>query len=186
MSRSGPMLSVLHWLKAFELGVEVAWKNPSTTVSVRGGWRNIPLETRRACETSPFRGWSQTEAGFNIVESLRAQGFLKRMALRGEVLERGVDPSLLASLREAEGNYNTLRAQWLAIGLTAAVRLLDPDTLVLGGGAILGCPGYRALTLESLHNTCPPAYLQGCTIHPPHLGPWSGSVGAALLAGRGL
>ena len=73
-------------------------------------------------------------------------------------------------------------ARWLAIGLTTAIQVLNPDTLVLGGGVMNGCPGYRSLTLEHLHNTCPPALLSPTRIVPPKLGDLSGAIGAALLA----
>jgi glucokinase len=91
-----------------------------------------------------------------------------------EVAWRNGDPDARALYEEA--------ARWLAIGLGTAIQVLNPDTLVLGGGVMGACPGYRSLALEALHQDCPSAMLHPCHLVPPKLGRLSGAMGAALLA----
>ncbi len=82
-------------------------------------------------------------------------------------------------------------ARWVAIGLTNLVFTLDPDTIVLGGGAIglpeeapeLIDPIRRHLALEfagSQHHRAIPPILSA------RLGPLAGAIGAAQLALEGL
>ena len=73
-------------------------------------------------------------------------------------------------------------ADRLGQALTIGIQLLDPEVVVLGGGALDAAPNYRDLALAALRRRCPPAMLEGTPVVPAALGPLAGALGSALLA----
>ena len=91
--------------------------------------------------------------------------------------ERAVrgDPDALAAAREA--------GEALGLGLATLVNLLNPEALVLGGGA-LDLPGYREAALETAELWSLPDSWRVCTVRPVRAGEAVVALGAAREAAR--
>lgn len=93
------------------------------------------------------------------------------------VHERAVrgDPEALAAAREA--------GEALGLGLAILVNLLNPELLVLGGGA-LELPGYREAALETAERWSLPDSWRVCAVRPVRAGEAVVALGAAREATR--
>ena len=111
------------------------------------------------------------------LDDLAAGGQLtRRLGTDGAGLYRraaGGDPEVLAAVREAGGA--------LGLGLATLVNLLNPDLLVLGGGAF-DLPVYHEAALESAERYSLTDPWQVCTVRTAHAGAEVVARGAAREA----
>ncbi len=73
-------------------------------------------------------------------------------------------------------------ADYLGVALAAAVNLLNPGTLVLGGGVARAWPPLVPRALERMKESALPPALASLETREASLGPWAGAIGAAALA----
>lgn len=125
-------------------------------------------------------------------------GFQRRFA---EALGRGVrsrlaeltgaEPARLTApmvAEAAEGGDELARALWadaaryLGMALANYVTLLNPDTLILGGGVIDSSPGLGETVARAVRNLTTILARGVLRIDRAHLGDWSGTIGVADLA----
>jgi predicted NBD/HSP70 family sugar kinase len=106
----------------------------------------------------------QLAGGAALAQRLGTDGVgLRAQAERGE-------PEALAAIRNA--------GEALGLGLAAVVNLLDPELLVLGGGAC-ELPGYQQAALASAERHSLPELWHACTIRPVRAGEAVAALGAA-------
>ena len=107
--------------------------------------------------------------GEAIVRRLGTDGAgLSEMAARG-------DPEALAAVREA--------GEAFGLGLATLVNLLNPELLVLGGGAFAS-PGYREAALGTAERYALPDPWRVCAVRPARAGAAVAALGAAREAAR--
>ena len=71
----------------------------------------------------------------------------------------------------------------MGLGLAAVINLLNPELLVLGGGAF-ALPGYHEAALRSAELHSLPALWQACTLRPTGAGAPTVALGAVRAATR--
>lgn len=91
-----------------------------------------------------------------------------------ELTMRGT-PEAISAVREA--------GEAFGLGLATLVNLLNPELLVLGGGA-LELPGYRDAALENAERYALPDPWRVCTVRPARAGAAVVALGAAREAAR--
>lgn len=128
------------------------------------------------------RGWAgelgylplATADGVRRLDELAGGAFVaRRLGTDGAGLaERAArgDAEALAAIREAGAA--------LGLGLAAVVNLLNPELLVLGGGAA-ELPGYRGAALESAARHALPQLWAVCEVRPVRAGEAVAALGAA-------
>lgn len=122
---------------------------------------------RRACKTAERVGESRTP-GWR-----RARGMITAESL-ADAARQG-DP--LARQLWAE------TAEWLGIGLSNVINVLDPSIVVLGGGVATGAADLLLDPIrEAVSRRCMPSVARNTPIVTAALGPEVGVVGAACLA----
>ncbi len=127
------------------------------------GFAPIAVESGRIARLDHLAG------GESIARRLGTDGAgVYRLAAQG-------DPETLAAVREA--------GQALGLGLSTLVNLLNPDLLVLGGGA-LDLPGYREAALENAERWSLPDSWRVCDVRPFRAGTEAVALGAAREAAR--
>jgi len=85
----------------------------------------------------------------------------------------------------AKGSNKTDRdsiAKYLASGISTAVKILNPECIILGGGMIKGNPSTFDETREILLKITPEPFAKNITFQKPLLGEMAGAIGAALIA----
>ena len=127
------------------------------------GYAPIALQGGRVARLDELAG------GGAIARRLGTDG----AGLHGRTLQG--DPEALAAVREA--------GRALGLGLAALVNLLNPELLVLGGGA-LELPGYREAALETAEQYSLPDPWRVCTMRPARAGEAVVASGAAREAAR--
>lgn len=127
------------------------------------GYAPIAVEAGRVARLDDLAGGGAVACRLNT----DGAGVYERAA-RGE-------PDALAVVREA--------GEALGIGLAILVNLLNPDLLVLGGGA-LELPGYREAALETAERWSLPDSWQACSMRPVRAGAAVVALGAAREAAR--
>ena len=75
-------------------------------------------------------------------------------------------------------------AAYLGVALAAAVNLLNPGTLVIGGGVARAWPALGERALERMRRSALPASLARLATRGAILGERAGLIGAAALARR--
>lgn len=75
-------------------------------------------------------------------------------------------------------------AEYLGVALAAAVNLLNPGTLVMGGGVARAWPPLVPRALDRMKESALPPALASLATREALLGPWAGAIGAAALARR--
>lgn len=108
------------------------------------------------------------------------EAIARRLGLSGaNVYERAVggDREVLVAVREA--------GHALGLGLATLVNLLNPEVLVLGGGA-LTLPGYREAAMESAERWSLPDPWRACEVRSVRSGAEAVALGAAREAARAL
>jgi glucokinase len=73
----------------------------------------------------------------------------------------------------------------LGLAIANMVTVLNPATLVLGGGVLMRCPGMRQVVADSVHRYTEWVSRRVVKIAQAALGDESGLIGAALLAAEG-
>ncbi|MEE8640987.1 MAG: ROK family protein [bacterium] len=73
-------------------------------------------------------------------------------------------------------------ADYLGVALAAAVNLLNPGTLVVGGGVARAWPPLAPRALERMKESALPPALASLATREALLGAWAGAIGAAALA----
>jgi predicted NBD/HSP70 family sugar kinase len=130
------------------------------------GWAGelgyLPLSTG-----GEVRRLDELAGGAWIARRLRTDGAgLAERAARG-------DAAALSAIREAGAA--------LGLGLAAGVNLLNPELLVLGGGAA-ELPGYREAALASAARHALPQLWAACEVRPPRHGEAAAALGAAYAS----
>lgn len=140
------------------------------------------VSARGAC------GWAG-ELGYLPVATARGVQRLDDLAGGAAVAARlGTDGAGLSE-RAARGDAAAIDAireagAALGIGLATVINLLNPEHLVLGGGAC-ALPGYRTAALASAERHSLPVPWRACTIRPVRAGDAVVALGAARAACNG-
>jgi glucokinase len=77
-------------------------------------------------------------------------------------------------------------AAYLGVALAAAVNLLNPGTLVIGGGVARAWPPLVPRAMDRMKESALPPALASLAARETLLGPWAGAIGAAALARRSV
>lgn len=125
------------------------------------GYAPIALQDGRVARLDDLAG------GGAIARGLDTDGAaLHERAMRG-------DPNALTAIRRA--------GEALGLGLATLVNLLNPELLVLGGGAF-ELPGYRKAALENAERYSLPGHWQACTVRSTRAGEAVAALGAIRAA----
>ena len=78
--------------------------------------------------------------------------------------------------------------RWLGRGLVNVIAILDPETLILGGGVVAAASDLLLpVAIEEIERSLPGATARPkVSLKAAEAGPWAGALGAALLASRNL
>ena len=79
-------------------------------------------------------------------------------------------------------DFIQVSARYLTLGLSTALKILNPSCVVLGGGVMTHLPTLFDETTSMMQAMTPQAFLEGLEIRRSLLGDQAGAVGAALLA----
>ncbi|NIT37014.1 MAG: ROK family protein [candidate division Zixibacteria bacterium] len=103
---------------------------------------------------------------------------------RGKATFDDVDAVVRAAEAGDRGSADVLEeaAAYLGVALAAAVNLLNPGTLVIGGGVARAWPALSERALERMKRSALPASLAHLAIRGALLGERAGVIGAAALA----
>jgi len=115
------------------------------------------------------------------LESGLTPGF--KAVLHGNIEELGIRKLFAAARKKDEVALRVIAetARFLAIGLTGAVNLLNPDLVIVGGGVADGGAGFvEAVALELRERVCDSA-AENLRVVKAALGNHAGFVGASIL-----
>ena len=100
------------------------------------------------------------------------------------------DATVQPFLKEARNGGVTAQARltevgrWLGRGLVNVIAILDPATIILGGGVVAAASDLLLpVAIEEIHRRLPGATARPeVSVKAAEAGPWAGALGAALLA----
>lgn len=102
---------------------------------------------------------------------------------KGILRSKAINQALSAGDKLVEDSVRQ-GAEFLGIGLTSALTLLNPEKLVLGGGVIESIPNYFEIARDEIQKRVLPITGSKLIIEKSVLGDYAGVVGSALLTVR--
>ena len=153
----------------------------TAAIVVAGSWVGAAIRVHG----EPLRGARGWAGEFGYTPMLVEDGRVARLddLAGGEAIARRLGTDGLGLYERATGSDpEALTAIWeagaaLGLGLATLINLLNPELLVLGGGAF-ELPGYREAALENAERYSLPDLWQVCTVRPTRAGPEVVALGA--------
>ncbi len=151
----------------------------------------FPVETGEKCSCGGCGHLEAYTGGFGIECRVKGRFAIQPDQFPGMDELTGGDPHQITAATVTEGARRGWKwaldvldeaATYLAMGLSTALCVLNPDTVILGGGVMEGSEIYREMTLQRLHKYALPMTVENVAIRKPELGSKAGIVGAAILA----